>query len=119
MDLGQLGGELLVLVEDLGHGVDQQQPLLGRHLGDKEERLESSVGLGVEVLSVPKKPGTIGREQGAGLLLSEELEIDAGDGDRWVVGLRRLTCLYLSRLAREEEDVPWWFCAPEELQILT
>ena len=67
---------------------------------------------------MPEKPGTLGREQGAGLLLSEELEIDAGDRDLWVVGLRRLTCLYLSRLAREEEEVPWLFGAPEDLQIL-
>ena len=42
MDLGQLGGELLVLesvallVEDLGHGGDQQQPLLGVGLGEAD-----------------------------------------------------------------------------------
>ena len=42
MDLGQLGGELLVLesvallVEDLGHGGDQHQPLLGLHLGEAD-----------------------------------------------------------------------------------
>ena len=42
VDLGQLGGELLVLesvallVEDLGHGGDQQQPLLGLHLGEAD-----------------------------------------------------------------------------------
>ena len=39
VDLGELGAELLVLegvallVEDLGHGRDQQQPLLGVGLG--------------------------------------------------------------------------------------
>ena len=39
VDLGQLGGELLVLegvallVQDLSHGGDQQQPLLGVDLG--------------------------------------------------------------------------------------
>ena len=32
-------------------------------------------------------------------------------------GLRRLTCLYLSRLAREEEEVPGLFGAPGDLQI--
>ena len=40
VDLGELGGELLVLegvallVEDLGHGGDQQQSLLGVGLGE-------------------------------------------------------------------------------------
>ena len=40
LDLGELGGELLVLegvallVEDLGHGGDQQQSLLGVGLGE-------------------------------------------------------------------------------------
>ena len=40
VDLGELGAELLVLegvallVEDLGHGCDQQQPLLGVGLGE-------------------------------------------------------------------------------------
>ena len=103
VDLGQLAGELLVLegvallVEDLGHGGDQQQPLLGLSFGeadglargqlqggargllasqvperffleelsfgsnhshgrDEEERLESGVGLGVEILGVAKHP---------------------------------------------------------------
>ena len=42
VDLGELGGELLVLevvallVEDLGHGGDQQQPLLGVGLGEAD-----------------------------------------------------------------------------------
>ena len=102
VDLGELGRELLVLkgvallVEDLCHGGDQQQPLLGVRLGeadglargqlqggasgllasqvperffwefpfglnhshgrDEEESLEGGVGLGVEILSVPKQP---------------------------------------------------------------
>ena len=40
VDLGELGAELLVLegvallVEDLGHGCNQQQPLLGVGLGE-------------------------------------------------------------------------------------
>ena len=42
VDLGQLAGELLVLegvallVEDLGHGGDQQQPLLGVSFGEAD-----------------------------------------------------------------------------------
>ena len=42
LDLGELGGELLVLegvallVEDLSHGGDQQQPLLGVGLGETD-----------------------------------------------------------------------------------
>ena len=44
------------------------------HGEDKEERLEGSVGLVVEILSVPKQPCTLGGEQRAGLLLREELE---------------------------------------------
>ena len=42
VDLGQLGGELLVLegvallVQDLGHGGDQQQPLLGVDLREAD-----------------------------------------------------------------------------------
>ena len=35
-----------------------------------------------------------------------------------IKGPRRLTCLNLSRLASEEEEVPWLFGAPEDLQIL-
>ena len=42
VDLGELGAELLVLegvallVEDLGHGRDQQQPLLGVGVGEAD-----------------------------------------------------------------------------------
>ena len=44
------------------------------HGRDEKERLEDGIGLLVEIFGVTKKSGALGREQGAGLLLGEELE---------------------------------------------
>ena len=44
--------------------------------------LESSVGLNVEVLSLSKKPGTLGSEQRAGLLLLEDMERNDDEGEK-------------------------------------
>ena len=51
------------------------------HGRDEKERLEDGVGLLVEIFSVTKKSGALGREQGAGLLLGEELEGGRGVSD--------------------------------------
>ena len=63
VDLGELGGELLVLevvallVEDLGHGGDQQQPLLGVGLGEADGLARGQLQGGASGLLASQVPG--------------------------------------------------------------
>ena len=44
--------------------------------------LESSVGLNVDVLSLSKKPGTLGSEQRAGFLLLKDMKRNGDEGEK-------------------------------------
>ena len=62
VDLVQLGGELLVLegvallVEDLGHGGDQQQPLLSVSLGEADRLARGQLHGGARELLASQVP---------------------------------------------------------------